>query len=160
MVLVMFGLRNPDNTNTNSEHVHNMDSHFKDNFNLLSFHPCIFMIKIPLEQTFYGAPLSKSKNPSFRPIFSWCWCSSDYIIRTTPTPILNMFVACIVILRTILIFLTLILVFLWFYLTWIDPFFVCFWKQNSKLLKWERLWLLIIHKHNPDYKIRTVKGHF
>jgi len=44
--------------------------------------------------------------------FSWCRCSSDYIIQTAPAPILKMFVTCILIFRTILIFLTLILVFL------------------------------------------------
>jgi len=65
-------LRNPDNTSTNSEHVCNMDSHFKDNINLPSFHPCVFMIKTPLEGTSYEPPPSKSKIPSFRPFFSWC----------------------------------------------------------------------------------------
>jgi len=36
MVLMQFKLRNLDNTNTNSEHVCNMNSHFKDNINLPS----------------------------------------------------------------------------------------------------------------------------
>jgi len=31
MVLMQFGLRNPDSTNTTFEHVCNMDGHFKDN---------------------------------------------------------------------------------------------------------------------------------
>jgi len=66
---MQFGLRNPDNINTNSEHVCNMDSHFKDNINLPSFHPCVFMIKTPLEVTSYETPPSKSKIPSFRPFF-------------------------------------------------------------------------------------------
>jgi len=124
--MVLSRLRNPDSTSTNSEHIYNIDSHFKDNINLLSFHPCIFMIKTPLKGTSYGTPPWKSKIPLFRPFFPWCWCSSDYIIWTAPTPILNMFVAWIAILRTILIFLTLILVFFWFYLTWIYPIFGCF----------------------------------
>jgi len=63
------GLRNPDRTSTNSEHVCNIDSHFKDNINLPSFHPCVFMIKTPLEETSYGTPPSKFKIPSFRPFF-------------------------------------------------------------------------------------------
>ena len=50
--------------------------------------------------------------PPKHPFFSWCWCSSDYVIQNVPTPILNMFVTWIVILKTILIFLTFILVFL------------------------------------------------
>jgi len=65
-------LRNPDSTSTNSEHVCNMDSHFKDNINLPGFHPCVFMIKTPLKGTSYGTPPSISKIPSFRPFFSWC----------------------------------------------------------------------------------------
>jgi len=69
MVLMQSGLRNPDSTNTNSEHVCNIDSHFKDNINLPSFHPCVFMIKTPLEETSYRTPSSKSKIPSFRPFF-------------------------------------------------------------------------------------------
>jgi len=69
MVLMQFRLRNPDNTITNSEHVCNMNSYFKDNINLPSFHHCVFMIKTPLEGTSYGTPLSKSKIPSFRPFF-------------------------------------------------------------------------------------------
>lgn len=133
MVLLQFGLSNPNSTSTNSEHVYNMDSYFKDNINLLSFHPCIFMIKTPLEGTSYGTPPSNSKISSFRPFFSWCWYSLDYIIRTTPVPILNIFVAWIVILRRMLIFLTLILVFLWFYVTWIDPFFCLFLKAKFKI---------------------------
>jgi len=63
------GLRNPDNTSTNYEHVCNIDSHFKDNINLPSFHPCVFMIKTLLEETSYGTPPSKSKIPSFKPFF-------------------------------------------------------------------------------------------
>jgi hypothetical protein len=70
MVLVQSGLRNSDSTNTNYEHVCNMDSHFKNNINLPSFHPCVFMINTPLEGTSYGTPPSKSKIPSFRPFFS------------------------------------------------------------------------------------------
>jgi len=69
MVLMLSGLRNLDNTSTNSEHVYNIDSHFKDNINLLNFHPCIFMIKTPLEGTSYRTPPSKSKISSFRPFF-------------------------------------------------------------------------------------------
>jgi len=69
MVLVLSGLRNPDTTSTYYEHVYNMDSHFKDNINLLSFHPCIFMIKTPLEGTSYETPPSKSKISSFRHFF-------------------------------------------------------------------------------------------
>ena len=45
------GLRNPNSSNTNYEHVCNIDSHFKDNINLPRFHPCVFMIKTPLEET-------------------------------------------------------------------------------------------------------------
>ncbi|AET03627.1 hypothetical protein MTR_8g073880 [Medicago truncatula] len=63
MVLMQFGLRNPDSTSTNSEHVRNMDRHFKDNINLLSFHPCIFMIKTPLEGTSYAG--LRPQNPKF-----------------------------------------------------------------------------------------------
>ena len=66
---MQFGLRNPDSANTNFEHVCNMDSHFKDNINLPSIHPCVFMIKTPLEETYYGTPFSKSKIPSFIPLF-------------------------------------------------------------------------------------------
>jgi len=69
MVLMQFGLRNPNNTNTNFEHVSNMDSHFKDNINLLIFHPCVFIIKTLLEVTSYGTSPSKSKIQSFRPFF-------------------------------------------------------------------------------------------
>ena len=72
MVLMQSGLRNLDSTSTNSEHVCNIDSHFKDNINLPSFHPCVFMIKTPLEETSYGTPPSKSKISSFTPFFSWC----------------------------------------------------------------------------------------
>ena len=112
IVLMQSGLRNPDSTNTNYEHVCNMDSHFKDNINLPSFRPCAFMIKTPLERTSYGTPPSKSKIPSFRPFFTWSYCNPDYVIRTAPASIMNMFVTLIVILRTILIFLAFILGFL------------------------------------------------
>jgi len=70
MVLMQFKLRNSDNTSTNSEYVCNMDSHFKDNINLPNFHPCVLMIKTPLEGTSYETPPSKSKIPSFRPFFN------------------------------------------------------------------------------------------
>jgi len=50
MVLMQSGLRNPDSTTVNSEHVCNIDSHFKD-------------------KTSYGTPPSKSIIPSFRPFF-------------------------------------------------------------------------------------------
>ena len=63
------GLRNPDNTSTNSKHVCNIDSHFEDNINLPSFHPCVFMIKTPLKETSYGTPSSRSKISSFKPFF-------------------------------------------------------------------------------------------
>jgi len=69
MVLMQSGLSNPDITSTNSEHVCNMDSHFKDYINLPSFCPCVFMIKTPLERTSYRTPPSKSKIPLFRPFF-------------------------------------------------------------------------------------------
>jgi len=69
MVLMQSGLCNPDSTSTNSEHVCNMDSHFKDNINLPSFRPCVFIIKTPLERTSYETPLSKSKISSFRHFF-------------------------------------------------------------------------------------------
>jgi len=69
MVLMQFGLRNPDSTNTYYEHVCNMDSHPKDNINLPSFHSCVFMIKTLLEGTSYRTPPSKSKISSFRPFF-------------------------------------------------------------------------------------------
>ena len=69
MVLMQFELCNLDSTSTNSEHVCNMDSHFKDNINLPSFHPCVIMIKTPLKGNSYGTPPSKSKIPSFRPFF-------------------------------------------------------------------------------------------
>ena len=69
MVLLQSGLRNPDSTSINYEHVCNIDSHFKDNINLPSFHPWVFMIKTPLEKSSYGTPPSKSKIPSFRPFF-------------------------------------------------------------------------------------------
>ena len=69
MVVVLSGLRTPDNTSTNYEHVYSIDSHFKDKINLLSFHPYIFMIKTPLEGTSYGTLPSKSKISSFRPFF-------------------------------------------------------------------------------------------
>jgi len=52
MVLIQFGLRNPDIINTNYEHICSMDSHFNDNINLPSFNPCVFMIKTPLKGTF------------------------------------------------------------------------------------------------------------
>jgi len=48
MVLMQFGLRNPDIINTNFKHICNKDSHFKDNINLPNFRPCVFMIKTPL----------------------------------------------------------------------------------------------------------------
>jgi len=60
---MQFGLRNPDSTNTNSEHVCNIDSHFKDNIDLPSFHLRVVMIKTPIEETSYGTPPSKSKIP-------------------------------------------------------------------------------------------------
>jgi len=39
MVLMQFGLHNLNYTNTNSEHVCNLNSHFKDNTTLLNSHP-------------------------------------------------------------------------------------------------------------------------
>ena len=62
MVLMQFGLRNPNYTSTNSKHVCNMDSHFKDNINLPNSHPCVFMIKTPLEGTSYGTPPLRIQN--------------------------------------------------------------------------------------------------
>jgi len=52
MVLMQFGLRNLDNTSTNSKHVCNMDSHFKDNINLPTSHPCVFMILFDMNRPF------------------------------------------------------------------------------------------------------------
>jgi len=54
MVLMQFGLRNPNCTSTNSEHVTNMDSHFKDNINLPNSHPCAFMILFDMDRPFLG----------------------------------------------------------------------------------------------------------
>jgi len=54
MVLMQFGLRNPNCTSTNSEHVTNMDSHFKDNINLHNSHPCAFMILFDMDRPFLG----------------------------------------------------------------------------------------------------------
>jgi len=53
MVLMQFGLRNPDITSTNFEHVCNMDSHFKDNINLTNSHPCVFMIIFYMNRPFF-----------------------------------------------------------------------------------------------------------
>jgi len=53
MVLMQFGLRNPDSTNTNSKHVCSMDSHFKDNINLPNSHPCVFMILFDMNRPFF-----------------------------------------------------------------------------------------------------------
>jgi len=53
MVLMQFGLRNPDNINTNFEHICNMHNHFKDNINLLNSHPCIFMILFDMNRPFF-----------------------------------------------------------------------------------------------------------
>jgi len=53
MVLIQFGLRNPDNTSTNFEYVCNMDSHFKDNINLPNSHPCVFMILFDTNKPFF-----------------------------------------------------------------------------------------------------------
>jgi len=77
MVLVMSGLRNPDSTNTNSKNVYNMDSHLKDNINLFSFHPCIFMIKTPLKGLLTGL---HPQNPKVHrlDLFSW-----SYAVRIT-----------------------------------------------------------------------------
>jgi len=44
MVLMQFGLYNPNCISTNFELVYNMDSHFKDNINRHNSHPCISMI--------------------------------------------------------------------------------------------------------------------
>ena len=50
---MQFGLRNPDSINTNSEHVCNIDSPFKDNINLLNSHPCVFMILFDMNRPFF-----------------------------------------------------------------------------------------------------------
>jgi hypothetical protein len=44
MMLMQFGLHNSNCISTNSEHVCNMDSHFKDNINLPNSHLRVFMI--------------------------------------------------------------------------------------------------------------------
>ena len=62
MVLMQFRLRNPNYTSANSKHVCNMDSHFKDNINLPNSHPCVFMIKTPIEGTSYGTPPLRIQN--------------------------------------------------------------------------------------------------
>jgi len=55
MVLMQFGLRNPNCINTNSEHVCNIDSYFKDNINLHNSHPCVFMILFDMDRPlFFG----------------------------------------------------------------------------------------------------------
>jgi len=46
------------------------------------------------------------------------------------------------------------------FLTFFTLFIGSFLKQNSKLLKWERVWLLIIHKQIADYKIRISEKSF
>jgi hypothetical protein len=53
MVLMQSGLRNPDNIITNSEHVCNIDIHFKDNINLPNSHPCVFMILFDMNKPFF-----------------------------------------------------------------------------------------------------------
>ena len=53
MVQMQFGLRNPDNINTNFEHVCNIDSHFKNNINLSDSHPCVFMILFDMNRPFF-----------------------------------------------------------------------------------------------------------
>ena len=50
---MLFGLRNPDSTSTNSEHVCNMDSHFKNNINLPNSHPCVLMILFDMNRPFF-----------------------------------------------------------------------------------------------------------
>jgi len=53
MVLMQFGLRNPDSTNTNSKHVCSMNSHLKDTINLPNSHPCVFMILFDMNRPFF-----------------------------------------------------------------------------------------------------------
>lgn len=73
MVLMQFGLRNQNCTNTNYEHVCNMDSHFKDNINLPNFHPCAFMILFDIDRPFFLV-VFKSKIQN-------CWNERDYDCR-------------------------------------------------------------------------------
>ena len=47
MVLMQLRLHNPNCTSTNSEHVCNMNSHFKDNIILPNSHPCVFGSRLP-----------------------------------------------------------------------------------------------------------------
>ena len=49
---MQFGLSNPNNINTNFEHICNMNSHFKDNINLPNSHPCVFMILFDMHKPF------------------------------------------------------------------------------------------------------------
>jgi len=53
MVLMHFELRNLNCISTNSEHVNNMDSHFKGNINLPNSHPCVFMILLDMDKPFF-----------------------------------------------------------------------------------------------------------
>jgi len=53
MMLMQFGLRNPNCINTNSEHVCNMDCHFKYNINLPNSHSCVFMILFDINRPFF-----------------------------------------------------------------------------------------------------------
>jgi hypothetical protein len=90
MVLMQSGLRNPDNISTNSEHVCNIDSHFKDNINLPNSHPCVFMILFDMNRPFFWLFLKEKFKIveigeimiADAPFFSWCWCNPDYVIRT------------------------------------------------------------------------------
>jgi len=126
MVLMQFGLRNPNCTNTNSKHMFVTWIVILRTIVIFLTHVLLFLDQNSLRRDFLWD--SAPQNPKFHRLdhFSWCWCSSDCVILTASTPILNMFVTWIVILITTLIFLTLILVILWFYLTWIDLFFSLF----------------------------------
>jgi len=49
MVLMQFGLRNPNCIKTNFD----MFVHFKDNINLGNSHPCVFMILFNMDRPFF-----------------------------------------------------------------------------------------------------------
>jgi len=125
MVLMQFEF-NPNCTSTNSEHVCNMDNHFKDNINLPNSHPCVFMIKTPLEGTSYGTPPLKIQNSIVLTLFFMVLMQfrlrNANCINTNYEHVYNMdshfkdninllnFHPCV----------------LCFYLTWINPFSGCF----------------------------------
>jgi len=178
-----------------------MDSHFRDNINLPNSHPSVlghcylFLVKnrvfglldriAPKRATWSDCSETSPENQkkkfkdrgSLRRYFLWDSVPQNpkfhrldpfFIFSEKSEKICISFI-------WFLEFFGAIFIFLWFYLTgfqhFLLNFFVVFKKQNSKLLKCERVWWLIyirivriikseIVNMNPDFKIRNAQGHF